>query len=144
MALTADRKIEALAPHFRVKTSAPSDSGTYYAGEILIAAPESNTVKPISGSSESGVQVCGIVTKQQTVAQGETLEFEYGLFVLSGSGFTNDEVGKIAYSDSSTAVYDAHSAGYHAIGRFKGFIGGSSTVNNCIIDVGAVRSGTSL
>lgn len=145
MALTASKKIQSLRSDLRVKRVFAADAGTYYAGEIVIFGPASGTAKPISGSAESGVQVVGIVANEQVIATaGDNLEVEAGYFVLSGSGFTNDEVNKIAYSNSSTAVYDAHSAGYHAIGRFKGFTTVGNGTNNCVVDVGNVRSGSSL
>lgn len=142
MPLTENQKLQTLRTDTRVKRSYPADAGTYYVGERIMVGPASNTAKPISGSAESGVQIVGIVCKQQTVAQGEYLEVEAGPFVLSGSGFTNKDTNKPAYADSSTIVYSAHAAGRHLLGRFRGFTVVGNGSSNAVFDVGLHVSGS--
>lgn len=144
MALTENKKLQTLRPDLRVKKSFPADSGTYYVGEIVMVGAASNTAKPLSGSSEAGTQVVGVVTEQQTVAQGGTLEVEAGYFALSGSGFTHNEVGKLAWAAAPTAIYDSQSGATNAqvVGRFRGFVTPGNGSNNAIFEIGNVVSGT--
>jgi hypothetical protein len=144
MALTENKKLQQSTDGVRVKRSAPADSGTYYVGELLMVGVASNTVKPISGSTEPGTNVVGVVTKQQTVAQGETLEFEAGWFVLSGSGFTHAENGKLAWAIAPTTIYDAQSGATNAqlVGKFRGFTTPNNGSNNAVFEIGFITSGS--
>lgn len=148
MALSSDKRLERYgSPSKATKTFAPAAAGTFYIGEIVGVEPSVGLARPISGSGEAGYQVLGLVTTQQTVAvAGDKLQFEQGTFYLSSSGFTVDEARKIVYAADSSGMFDAHSAGRHAIGRVVLFsvAGGSSSGNNVVVDVGSVRSGTSL
>ena len=150
MALTADKRLEAFgSPSLRMKKLVPGFATTFYVGEIVGIEPSQGYAKPISGSAEAGYQVVGVVTRQQTIAaNGDKLEVEQGPFLMSGSGFTADEQLKIVYASSPTNLQDTHSAGYHAIGRLVMFgepsTLGSSTGNNIVVNVGVVRSGTTI
>lgn len=129
MALTENKRVQLIRPDLAVKRTVPADAGTYYIGQIVLAGPASNTVKPISGSTEVSAQVAGIVLTEQTVAAGEKLDFFANAYVVgfdgvaSGSGFTNSEVNKLAWSADGATVYDAQSGATnaHIVGRFQGF-----------------------
>lgn len=147
MALTANKRLERYGKVSQAtKIPVPATAGTFYIGEVVGVEPSSGVAKPISGSGEAGYQVIGVVTEQQVIAAtGDKLEVEQGKFYFSGSGFTVDEARKIVYATDSSTMYDAHSAGRHAIGRvvFFSTTGGSNAGNNVVVDVGTVRSGTS-
>jgi hypothetical protein len=145
MALTADKKLKTLRPDLLVKRSFPADAATYYVGEIIMVGAASNTAKAISGSTEPATQVVGVVTKNQVIANaGDKLEVSAGHFVMSGSGFTQNEVNKLAWAQDSTTVYDAQGSTTNGqvIGRFRGFSVTNNGSENCVIEVGNVVSGT--
>lgn len=148
MALTANSRIERNGSStMGKKRFVPGFATTFYIGEIVGVEPSVGYARPMSGSGEAGYQVVGIVTKEQTLtANGDALEVETGEFLLSGSSFTVDEVNKIVYASDSSGMFDAHSAGRHAVGRCKGFSTsfGSSIGNNIIVDIASVRSGTTV
>jgi hypothetical protein len=146
----ADTRLEAWGPTSnRFKLNVPAQpSTTFEIGQLVIIEPSVGKARPLlSGSGEAGVQCVGIVTQNQVVpSTGGNIEIETGRFVLSGSGFTVDEIGKIVYAADSTTMYDAHSAGRHAVGRLVAFDTsiGSSIGNNIVVDVASVRSGTTI
>lgn len=146
MALTADKKLQTLRPDLRVKKVFPADAATYYVGEIIMVGAASNTAKALSGSTEPATQVVGVVCNKQTVAAGGSLEVESGYFVLSGSGFTQNEVNKLAWAIAPTTIYDAQSGATNAqcVGRFRGFTTPGNGSNNAIFEIGTVVSGTTL
>jgi hypothetical protein len=148
MALTSNKRIEFYgAPSQRMKKFKPAAAGTFYIGEIVGIEPSVGLARPMSGSGEAGYQCLGIVTREQTIAAaGDKLEFETGPVWLSGSGCTADEDLKIIYASDSSGMFDAHSAGRHAVGRLVLFstTAGSSAGNNIVVNIGTVRSGTTV
>jgi len=144
MALTSDQPLQTLRSDLRVKKSFPADAATYYVGELIMVGAASNTAKAISASVEPATQVVGVVCEHQVVlVAGDPLTVESGYFVLSSSGFTNNEVNKLAWASSSTAVQDTQGSNLQVIGRFKGFTDAQGA-NNAIFDIGNVPSGSVL
>lgn len=146
MPLTENKKLQTLRDDLRVKKSFLADAGTYYIGEIVMAGAASGTVKPLSASTEPATQVVGVVCKQQTTVAGDYLEVEAGYFVLSGSGFTQNETGKLAWAAAPGAIYDSQStvANAQCIGRFRGFTVVANGTNNAVFEIGNTPSGSTI
>lgn len=146
MALTTAKQLENPTPFFRVQKAGAAAAATYLPGEFLFIGGDDNLIKPVSASVVAGTQGCGFVTKKQiVVTAGDTLEYEQGDIVVSGSGFVASELNKIVWcSDSSLGVFDAQGTNRIQIGRYQGPVLGSSFGGNCIIRVGNVPSGSTI
>ena len=130
-----------VAPHTTVKFAAPAAAGSYEPGDMVMHDPATGQVLPLTASTDAGLCAAGVVTSGQTVAAGEPLEYEKGLFALSGALDAAAHNSLVYFDGSDTAFAQTAAEGKVVGGRYRGKVSGRSPFEH-VIEIGYVVSGT--